>query len=477
MLPSLWLLPLAALLASPGPKPRPAPPVTTFSGHLAHAPAGDTVRLQFGGHWYKRALSADGDFRLELPQLAAPTPAWFELGRQHTYCYLTPGDQLHLALDFNDFDKTLTYSGRGANANNYLARSLYQFEFGPPDGRLPRPSDMLKPTTTPAAMRQWADAFRQQRQAFLTQYAQAHPLPAAFQHDAAFTIDLAWGHELLDYVEARRHDSAAPPLPATYFDFVAQLPLAELGQHLRRSLNENTDVIGFLYAYQNRLASSGNLSTDPAEGPRLYALATQELGDTEARDQAMRMLMLWRLDGGYLPGALTFYRTFRLHNADSTLARQLRQNIARRVKLETGRPAPAFVLRDLAGNTVSLADFRGKVVYLDFWGTWCAPCLKELTGASPGLRQQFAGRDVVFLYVSENDPEARWRQTLAAQHLADAGTVHLHDPEGTVAADYQVNSYPTYWLIGRDGRILIKNAPRPSDGVKTVAAIEAALGQ
>ena len=113
LLPTLALSTALRLLASPPA----APPVTRFGGHLAHAPAGDTVRLWVGERQVKTPLSPTGDFQFEFTDLRATTPVHFKFARQNTRLYLTPGDQLRLALDFQKFDESLTYSGRGAAVN------------------------------------------------------------------------------------------------------------------------------------------------------------------------------------------------------------------------------------------------------------------------------------------------------------------------------------------------------------------------
>ncbi|MGI4762413.1 MAG: TlpA family protein disulfide reductase [Janthinobacterium lividum] len=477
----LSLLPILSLSAAHLLAGSPAPPVTRFSGHLAHAPAGDTVRLFVGQQRAKAALSPSGDFQFEFKDLQATTPVHFTYAGQSTRLYLMPGDQLRLTLDFKDFDKTLVYSGRGADVNNYLAQAQWKFEYSPP-GNEPRPVDQLKQNSrmSPAEMRRNADAFRQRRRAYLAAYAKAHQLPAAARHDAEFDIDLAWGTQLLNYLAFSRATSTAEAGPnqavdPAYFSFLSQLPLRELAQHMR-GIDENTAVAQFLHAYQDRLTPSGKLSTDPAEGERLYQIATQELGEGKALNMAMQMLMFWRIDTD-LAGAQVFHRTFRQHNRDSTLARNLRLALAKKQNLSPGSPAPAFTLLDNTGKSVSLSDFKGKVVYLDFWGTWCGPCMKEMTESAPALKKQFEGREVVFLYVSQGDPEDRWKQTLLDKQFTSPNSVHLREPRESrqVATDYQVNQWPTYWLIGRDGRIVDAQAPRPSDGPKTVAAIEQAL--
>ncbi|MDQ2795024.1 MAG: TlpA family protein disulfide reductase [Bacteroidota bacterium] len=475
-LPSLLLSAALQLLNAPAP---PAPAVLT--GHLDHAPAGDSVRLNYGKHWQqqtvKAALSPAGDFAVTLRDLTAGTPIMFSYARQRTSLYLSPGDQVRVTLDFPKFDETLRYTGRGAEASNYLAQALWKFEFGPREGQVPHP--LPTATTTPAQMRQQADAFRQARRDFLAGYAKAHALPAGFQRAQALDLDLNWATALLEYPGTYRYLAKhEPTLPATYFDFLQELPLKTFDPYLQdRGIDGNTAVLRFLNAYANRLAPGGTLSTDPAEAGRHYAQAAADFGPSRATlDLAMYQFYSWKLEGN-LAGVVAAYPTFRAQNRDSTRGRELRTLITRQLAVKEGLPAPAFTLLNNEGRQVSLNDLRGKVVYLDFWGTWCAPCMQEMP-VSHALKQKFEGRDVAFVYISVGDKPEKWQQVLAAQHLTGPNSIHLRSPEhDDVANRYQVQSYPTYWLIGRDGRIINRTAPRPSTGETAVAAIEQALAQ
>ena len=468
LLPTLALSTALRLLAFGAPV---APPVTHLSGHLAHAPAGDSVEVWLNRHPYKAALGASGDFALTIKDLRAPVLGSLSYARQRTVLYLTPGDELRLNLDFKDFDKTLVYTGKGEAPNNYLAHALYKFEYGPA-GDVPRPQEQLQPSTTAAQARQYADAFRQQQRAYLASYAQAHPLPAAFRQQQALDIDLQWGRFLLDYPAYMQYKTKVPAeLPADYFSFLQQMPLRQLDGQVERE-----SVLRFLNSYSVRLNTTGTLSAAPGTASRLYTQATADLGAGRARDFAIFQLLSGQLILGDAGAVLAAYPTFRAQNRDSTLARDLRAMLQKQVPLLPGQPAPVFTLRNASDQPVSLADFKGKVVYLDFWASWCVPCIAE-TPAGVALKKQFEGRDVVFLYVSVDRNAADWQKSLATHPLASPSSVHLRDQAGPTSAQstYQANGIPNYWLIGRDGRIVLAHAPRPSDGPKTVAAIEAAL--
>ncbi len=116
-----------------------------------------------------------------------------------------------------------------------------------------------------------------------------------------------------------------------------------------------------------------------------------------------------------------------------------------------GFPAPDFTLVNLAGEQVNLVDFRGKVVLVNFWASWCPPCKAEMP-AFEALQQAYRGEDLVILAVNttyQDDLSA------AQQFVADNGLTFpvLLDPDGQVANAYQVLAMPSSFFIDRAGII------------------------
>jgi peroxiredoxin len=118
--------------------------------------------------------------------------------------------------------------------------------------------------------------------------------------------------------------------------------------------------------------------------------------------------------------------------------------------LEPGDRAPAFSARALEGDaSISLSQYRGKVVYLDFWASWCAPCAAALP-ALDALRKEFPQDQFRVLAVNvDSDPK------LARQFLErrPVGYPSAADPEGTLPAQFEVETMPTSFLIDRQGVI------------------------
>ncbi len=116
-----------------------------------------------------------------------------------------------------------------------------------------------------------------------------------------------------------------------------------------------------------------------------------------------------------------------------------------------GRVAPDFAL-ELDGKAMRLADLRGKVVVLNFWASWCPPCVEE-TPSLIALHQRIAERDGMVLGVSLDDDKAAYEG-----FLIEHGVVFptYMDAGKAIPASYGTAMYPETFVIGRDGRIARK---------------------
>jgi peroxiredoxin len=117
-----------------------------------------------------------------------------------------------------------------------------------------------------------------------------------------------------------------------------------------------------------------------------------------------------------------------------------------------GKPAPDFTLPDLDGNQVSLHDYQGKLIFLNFWATWCIPCREEMP-AMEQLHQTFQPQGLVILAVDLKESPDKVKAFFDQHRLSYTA---LLDESGSVFRDYQVVGLPTTYLIGREGTLLAR---------------------
>ncbi|MGL4632753.1 MAG: TlpA family protein disulfide reductase [Leadbetterella sp.] len=115
-----------------------------------------------------------------------------------------------------------------------------------------------------------------------------------------------------------------------------------------------------------------------------------------------------------------------------------------------------------AGLPLDIAKYKGKVIYADFWASWCGPCRAGFEH-SKKLKNKFEGKDVVFMNVSLDGNKDEWRS--AIKSLEIEGFEHyLADDEGAeVGKKYGINEIPRYMILDKTGKIVNDKAPYPSE--------------
>ena len=117
-----------------------------------------------------------------------------------------------------------------------------------------------------------------------------------------------------------------------------------------------------------------------------------------------------------------------------------------------GKAAPDFTLPDLNGQQVSLHDYRGKVVFLNFWATWCIPCREEMP-AMEQLHQMFQSQGLAILAIDLKEGPDKVNAFFEQHRLSFTALI---DQDGSVFRDYGVMGLPTTYLISRQGMLLAR---------------------
>ena len=394
--------------------------------------------------------------------------------------FVEPGDQLHLDADLLDLPQSLRFSGQGAANNQFLAALRARF----PDYLRIDYEDLEVD-----AHRQVIDQRRLELERFLDQGSSQYQLTPGFiaYYRAAITYEWAEGIVFYPRNYERENGRENEALPEDYYDVLDQVELvdeAAIGiMDYRHFLRNN--FLRIMREAEER-AEREQLSKEQRRDrtkphiiikPHIIAYLPDFIvrWDEEQRRGKVILIqfhpIIYHLAKRLLHGKVLYFflsgeiiddfQRSRFDQGEQRLTEFLQDNpypeytevveevVRETAKLKPGQPAPDFTLEDLEGQSVSLSDFKGQAVFLDFWASWCGPCIMAVPYLEK-IKQRTRDQKVVFLNISL-DPADEWHPAVDEHGLTG---VHVHAPGGwqsAVAQLYQIRSIPTYLLVGPDG--------------------------
>lgn len=381
---------------------------------------------------------------------------FIRIGSSQFPIYMIPGGSIHITHDALDFESLPEVTGKNAQETNFIFALMEknQERFG---RQWIFETFALEPDQFLAAIE---DA-HQEKLSFLKDFKGYRKLDRSFRNmmEADFLFDKKLS--LVNYPNyyAFLTQGGEPNLPEGYFDFLDNAKLFN-----DKNLSSQT-YIAFINAVLERKVMD-RVSFDEVNFDADLFFSEQfnlakELFTGKTKELAIANMMENIFGYGSTELAREKFEEFNQIVTNEEFKEEIGKLFRATIALNPGQPAPDFTLIDIDGNEVSLSDFVGKVVYLDFWASWCGPCLQQIPSARE-LKTRMEGQDVVFLYVSLDEDEQAWRKKVADENIKG---IHVNVPgfQQDIPQQYNVRGVPTFFVIGRDGLIFDNRPPRPSE--------------
>lgn len=353
--------------------------------------------------------------------------------------YLSPGDDLDIYFNLEDGTKTI-YKGTGAEANRYLADFQLYF-YGDKahsflnGGRNAKSSfEITKEFVDSLAeskigvlnkTKEISDEFRKIEKARIF----AHVANSYLEY--FYSIDGIYSRGNIQEEHKQYFEKIKPEIENVSKEFMNDISI------------EHPDVrlVVKKCAVQNKLLSV-SASSNVYEYVSLLSMKDLLVADRsqEAADKAANILATFK-------------------NKD--LADDLAADIKEASKLLKGNKAFDIEFEDIKGNSVHLSNYKGKTIYVDFWATWCGPCMHEKPYFSK-LKQKYNRPDVVFISISMDKEKERWVKCVEEEK--SNVVEYLAKDINQIVEDWQIKTIPRFLIIDKDFNIVNANAPVPSSG-------------
>lgn len=454
---SIFLLPLMAACVK-------SPKESVISGILKNDK--DTVvSLTSKGITEKVKLNADKTFTFKIT-IDKPVLYTIKTGRKtNVEFYVNPGDVTEIAIDFENLSDGAKFTGKLEAVNNYLPEKekiikKYITNFNAVFG-LEEDQFNLKLDSLNSELLKNAKTLPKRSIAELEKYRVDYlikGMKANYPEYNAYVNSVEFNSDSADYsvLEGLDLNNAHHLIFSDYSELVNKSIMNKFVKENGAKALETMPVV-------DRLT-------------KMFALIDANITNAEVRDYLKENVLIEDLSYGEFWKLSDLVNTFFAECQTVGYKNIIEKLYNQKMLLAPGKPAPLFKYNDINGKEYSLESLKGKLVYIDFWATWCGPCRHELPFLEE-VEKAYEGKKVTFISMSMDDDMFAWDKMVKEKKMKG---LQLHADgawNSTVAKDYQIKGIPTFVLIDENGLIISPAAPRPSSGADLVNMLDENLAK
>jgi thiol-disulfide isomerase/thioredoxin len=233
------------------------------------------------------------------------------------------------------------------------------------------------------------------------------------------------------------------------------------------SLYINDDFGFYTVYYQNILNTYLTFSQEQVSSKSAY----DNLNESKLNIGKLGLTTKYRLleniiNTNSIETAKKYYDMFIQNVSDTTISNYLNKKYSYLFDDETTHSNDIELL-DTDNKRISLSEIlkynKGNFIYIDFWASWCAPCLKEMPSAK-SIREKYKDENIVFIYLSIFDEKENWKQSIKKAQLQNVKNNYLilNPYDAILIKNLNIKSIPRYLLYDKNGELIYRNAPEPS---------------
>lgn len=257
-------------------------------------------------------------------------------------------------------------------------------------------------------------------------------------------------------MEERHSDSPSATIPHDYY------------QELESILADNDQLLIYPdYIDFNKLAVLAIVQNDKKEITQSQVISdyaqyvVSHFHSPLTRQILLNVVITPYIDSQGLEGLEKVDLIFRSNVTDNNILSLYQKAYEKWSRLLPGQPFPDFSFKDINGQVFTKEDFKGKVVYMDLWATWCPPCCAEIPYMNRLVKEFEHVRDIAFVSISIDKDAEAWKKKIAEKHMG--GIQLLAGPTCFLMEYTNKTAIPHYLIIDKEGNFIDADAPHPSD--------------